>query len=102
MPFSSDLQQEIRVLSLFNPATMLEGIKVHHDAEPEAIAATLRLYHKGLVTQRDGGYLTPLGQEAVRHLDGFLTILNSEPQLAASPDPSERTPPARDKVLTET
>jgi len=83
MPFSAELQQEIRVLSLFNPASTLEGIKVHHGAEPEAIAATARLHHKGLITQEDGGYLTALGQEAVRHLDAFLTILASEPETAS-------------------
>ena len=77
MPFSLDIQQELRVLALFNPASTLEGIKVHHSAGQEAIAATRRLYDKSLITQPDGGYLTSLGQEAVRHLDGFLTILSS-------------------------
>lgn len=82
MPFSLDIQQEIRVLALFNPASTLEGIKVHHSADQEAIAATRRLYDKNLITQADGGYLTPLGQEAVRHLDGFMTILGSEREAA--------------------
>ncbi|MCK9469891.1 MAG: TIGR02647 family protein [Porticoccaceae bacterium] len=77
MPFSLDIQQELRVLALFNPASTLEGIKVHHSANQESIAATRRLYDKSLITQPDGGYLTSLGQEAVRHLDGFLTILSS-------------------------
>jgi uncharacterized protein (TIGR02647 family) len=82
MPFSIDIQQEISVLALFNPESTLEGIKVHHNAEQEAIAATRRLFDKGLVTQPDGGYLTPLGQEAVRHLDSFMTILTSEQEPA--------------------
>lgn len=78
MPFPVDIQHEIRVLALFNPDSSLERIKVHHNADCEAIAATRRLYDKNLITQVDGGYLTPLGQEAVRHLDSFMTILGGD------------------------
>lgn len=67
--------QEISILALFNPASTLEGIKVHHDANPAAIAAAKRLFDKGLITLPDGGYLTSLGQDAVQHLDGLVTIL---------------------------
>lgn len=67
--------QEISILTLFNPASTLAGIKVHHDADPAAIEAAKRLFDKGLITLPDGGYLTTLGQDAVRHLDGLVTIL---------------------------
>jgi len=70
------IMDEINILALFNPASILEGIKVHHDADPAAIAAAKRLYDKGLISLPDGGYLTPLGQEAVRHLDGLVTIVS--------------------------
>ncbi|MCK9505062.1 MAG: TIGR02647 family protein [Porticoccaceae bacterium] len=66
---------EIRILALFNPASTLEGIKVHHNAAPSAISAAQRLFEKELITLPDGGYLTALGQEALRHLDGLLTII---------------------------
>ncbi|MGD9660245.1 MAG: TIGR02647 family protein [Porticoccaceae bacterium] len=66
---------EIRILALFNPASTLEGIKVHHNAATSAITAAQRLFDKGLITLPDGGYLTDLGQEAVRHLDSLLTII---------------------------
>lgn len=78
MSLPDALQHEIHMLALFDPASTLAGIKVHHDAEPTAIAAIQRLYEKGLVTLPDGGYLTSLGQEAVRHLDGLITILTSD------------------------
>ena len=48
-------------------------------AAPAAIAATQRLYDKGLVTQKDGGYLTPLGLEAAEHAQTLLTVLTSKP-----------------------
>ncbi len=57
------LVQEINLLLKF-PDTSLEGIKVHHDADPQLIAAAQRLHEKGLTTLPDGGYLTDLGREA--------------------------------------
>lgn len=75
MTIPASVLDEISILALFNPASALEGIKVHSGAEPAAIAAAQRLHDKGLITQTDGGYLTALGQEAVRHLDAFLTLL---------------------------
>jgi uncharacterized protein (TIGR02647 family) len=33
-------------------------------------------YEKGLTTQVDGGYLTSLGQEAAKHAQSLLTILD--------------------------
>ena len=43
---------------------------------PENIAATKRLYDKGLVTQEDGGYLTNLGHEAAEQAQTVLNLLN--------------------------
>jgi uncharacterized protein (TIGR02647 family) len=78
MTLSVDAMHEIRILSLFNPKTALEGIKVHHDACSDDVAATQRLFDKGLITLYDGGYLTALGQEAVRKLDDLVLILSSD------------------------
>ncbi len=63
-PFDQDLLQEINLLLKF-PDTTLEGIKIHHDADPALIAAARRLHDKGLTTLPDGGYLTDLGRETV-------------------------------------
>ncbi|SDL05606.1 TIGR02647 family protein [Franzmannia pantelleriensis] len=76
MTYTSELLEELKILSLFNLSTTQEGIKVHSSAEPDAINATRRLYEKGLITQQDGGYLTTLGLDAARHAQDLLTILS--------------------------
>ncbi|CAA0080334.1 Uncharacterised protein [Zhongshania aliphaticivorans] len=78
MPLSNDVLDEIRVLTQFNPASALEGIKVHHTASPDTIAATQRLFDKDLITLPDGGYLTSSGQEVIRHLDSLVTVLKGK------------------------
>lgn len=77
MPFSPDLIEELDVLTLFNLSTTQEGIKVHKSAEKTVVAATKRLYKKGLITQADGGYLTGLGHDAAQHTQDLLTILET-------------------------
>ncbi|GAB3375984.1 TIGR02647 family protein [Spongiibacter taiwanensis] len=77
MRLQNDMLEELRLLAQFNPASTLEGIKVHHTAEESLIEAAERLFAKGLVSQPDGGYLTLRGQEAVQHLDNVLSLLNS-------------------------
>ncbi len=75
--FDEALLQEINLLLKF-PDTTLEGIKIHHDADPQLIDAARRLHDKGLTTLPDGGYLTDLGREAVETatlLRGLLTPL---------------------------
>lgn len=80
MRITDEIAAEIHLLSLFNLASHQEGVKVHHDAEPQVIAAAKRLFKKGLTTQVDGGYLTDLGVEAAEHTQRMLTILNAKPQ----------------------
>lgn len=77
MPYTPDLVHELNTLILFDLETSRQGIKVHKTADPEAIAATHRLYVKGLLTQVDGGYLTGLGRDAAEHAQAALTILTS-------------------------
>ena len=79
MPYTPDLIEELKVLTLFNLSNLQEGIKVHKAARPPAVAATERLYGKGLVTQVDGGYLTDLGLEAAGHAQKLLFILEPIP-----------------------
>jgi uncharacterized protein (TIGR02647 family) len=76
MPYTRDVVDELNILVRYNLSTTQEGIKVHKTAAPEIIAATKRLYSKGLVTQEDGGYLTNLGHEAAEQAQAVLNLLN--------------------------
>lgn len=77
MPFSPEHIAELNLLAQFDSGSALEGIKVHrHSAAPEVVAAAERLYHKGLISQKDGGYLTSLGCETVEHTQKLLGILS--------------------------
>lgn len=77
MPYTQDIIDELNVLARYNLTTTQEGIKVHKTADPSIIAATRRLYHKGLVTQEDGGYLTHLGRETAAQAQAVLDVLQS-------------------------
>lgn len=87
MPFTPDLVNELNTLVLFDLASTQQGIKIHTTADPAIIAASHRLYAKGLVTQVDGGYLTSLGRDAVEHAQAALTILTSVPATETSKQP---------------
>jgi len=77
MPYSSkEIIPELNILAQFNLHSMQEGIKVHASADPKFVAATERLFNKGLITQADGGYLTSLGHTAAEHAQDLLQILN--------------------------
>lgn len=78
MLYHNELIQELNALNLFNLDSTQSGIKVHSNANPDVIAAVKRLYVKGLVTQSDGGYLTPLGYDAAQFNQTLLTILSTE------------------------
>jgi uncharacterized protein (TIGR02647 family) len=78
MVMTVELVEEINILAHYNLTSIQEGIKVHGSAKPELIAATERLFEKGLVSQIDGGYLTDLGIEAAEHAQTLLTILASQ------------------------
>lgn len=83
MPYTAELVQELNTLLRFDLETNQQGIKIHKDADAEIIAATQRLYAKGLITQVDGGYLTALGRDTAEHAQALLTILNT-PSMRAS------------------
>lgn len=76
MPYTQDIVDELNILVRYNLSTTQAGIKVHKTAAPEVIAATKRLYNKGLLTQDDGGYLTSLGHEAAEQAQTVLNLLN--------------------------
>jgi len=77
MPFTPDLVDELNSLIRFSLDSSQQGIKVHTTADPKVIAAVTRLHDKGLLTQKDGGYLTPKGREAAEHTQGALTLLTA-------------------------
>ncbi len=76
MPFKPDLVDEVNVLIKFKDSTQ-EGIKVHQTAAPALIEAAERLFEKGMITQNDGGYLTPRGLIAVEHAHTLHDLLSS-------------------------
>jgi uncharacterized protein (TIGR02647 family) len=80
MTIEPQLLQEIELLLMFDPRNHLEGLKLHHDAEPGKIAAAKRLHELGVITLSDGGYLTPRGQEAAELAETLLGILCVEPR----------------------
>ena len=75
MPFDAKLTDELNLLTQFNLRNEQDGIKVHHSAALELVAAAERLHNKGLITQKDGGYLTDLGRKAAEHSQALKTIL---------------------------
>jgi uncharacterized protein (TIGR02647 family) len=78
MPYKQDIVDELNILVRYNLTTTQEGIKVHKTAAPDVVAATLRLYNKGLLSHEDGGYLTHMGREAAEHAHALLSLLKSD------------------------
>ncbi len=75
MTYTQNLLDELNILLQFNLTTTQEGIKIHKTAAPEVVAASARLFTKGLITQADGGYLTDLGHIAAEHAQATHSIL---------------------------
>ena len=76
MPYKPEILEELNILARYNLHTTQEGIKIHSCASPSVITATQRLFDKGLISQVDGGYLTPLGRTAAEHAQNLLQIIN--------------------------
>ena len=77
MHLSSEFLEEIELLNLFDLHSTQEGLKIHHEAAPERIAAAKRLFTKNITTLEDGGFLTPLGIEAAEHAQALVLMLRS-------------------------
>lgn len=78
MSYTTELADELNVLILFDVTNNQEGLKVHASANSDLVDATKRLHNKGLVTLKDGGYLTDLGVDAAEHAQSLLTILTTD------------------------
>jgi uncharacterized protein (TIGR02647 family) len=79
MSLNPQFLAEIELLIMFDARNPLEGIKVHHEADPAKIDAAKRLHELGIITLSDGGYLTPRGQEAIEHAEALINILQARP-----------------------
>ena len=77
MSYTPELVHELNTLIRFDFDSSQQGIKVHKQADENIKAAAHRLYAKGLITQTDGGYLTPLGRKAAEHAQVMLGILTA-------------------------
>lgn len=78
MSLDPQLLNEIEFLLLFDARNPLEGLKVHHDADPGKIAAARRLHELGITTLNDGGFLTDRGKEAAELAEALVNILRVE------------------------
>ena len=77
MVMNSHISAELDLLALFDLSNSNTGIKVHsHDASVAAIAAAQRLFDKKMISQADGGYLTPMGREAAENLQRAVNLLS--------------------------
>ncbi len=78
MALNEDFLADLELLTLFTMDSALAGLKIHHDASPRRIASAKRLFDKDLITQVDGGYLTPLGIQAAEHAHKLIGVLQPE------------------------
>lgn len=68
MSITNDMHDEMNLLLQFPSRSLMNGLKIHHDAPAESIRAAIRLHDKGLIDQPDGGYLTDAGIELAEKL----------------------------------
>jgi uncharacterized protein (TIGR02647 family) len=67
--------EELNLILKFPNKSLMQGLKVRKDADPEVIAAAKRLHEKGIVQQPDGGYLTDLGHDLAEHVQVLQSAL---------------------------
>ncbi|AEE24350.1 MULTISPECIES: TIGR02647 family protein [Paraglaciecola] len=77
MSLTNEMVNEFNLLLKFPTTSLMQGLKIHHDAEPELIDAAKRLFEKGIVTLPDGGYLTDLGHDLIEHAQVVQSALAS-------------------------
>ncbi|RDV26848.1 TIGR02647 family protein [Alteromonas aestuariivivens] len=65
--FDQDMTEELNLILKFPSESLLQGLKIHHDANQSVVHAAERLYAKGIISQPDGGYLTDLGIDIAEH-----------------------------------
>jgi len=65
--FDKSMTEELNLLLKFPSDSLMQGLKIHHDASQSVVQAAQNLHSKGLITQADGGYLTDLGIDVADH-----------------------------------
>ena len=70
--------QDLALLARYDLTNLELGIKLHQDSDPELRESALRLYQKGVITEADGGFLTPFGVSLLEYLDHLLNALTDE------------------------
>lgn len=78
MPLTTEMLEELEVLNLYDLTNTMEGVKIHHDADPIKIDAARRLFEKGMISLIDGGYLTDRGLETAEHARALEDMLKLE------------------------
>ncbi|MEH6651860.1 MAG: TIGR02647 family protein [Motiliproteus sp.] len=73
--FAAETIAELELLTRFDLSSLQAGLKIHHEAPVDVIAAAQRLFDKGMISQDDGGYLTDRGHEAAESLQRVLSTL---------------------------
>ncbi len=77
MQFDNTMIDELNLLAKFPRSSVMQGIKVHSDADVTVQDAARRLYAKGIIDSPDGGYLTDLGLDLINHLDTLHSALKN-------------------------
>ena len=75
MKLSEEFFADVELLNLFTLENAQTGLKIHHEAAPDRIASAKRLFERDLITQVDGGYLTPLGLQTAEHAQILIRVL---------------------------
>lgn len=78
MSIDQSMADELNLLLKFPSDSLMQGLKIHHDANQNMVQAGERLYAKGLITQPDGGYLTDLGIDVADHARQVESALSSK------------------------
>jgi uncharacterized protein (TIGR02647 family) len=76
MGMRAEIVDEINILKQFNLDSLDTGIKVNSSqADASLTEAAERLYEKGFIDHKYGGYLTHRGIEAAQHIQRALSLL---------------------------
>ena len=78
MGMRAEIVDEINILKQFNLDALDTGIKVNSSqADASLTEAAERLYEKGFIDHKYGGYLTHRGIEAAQHIQRALSLLQT-------------------------
>ena len=78
MSLTPELLDELELLNLFDLSSNQGGLKIHQDAKVNNITAAQRLFEKGIISQKDGGYLTDRGVETAEHVQILVKMLKAD------------------------